>query len=393
MINLLPEKLELAAVVAAPHLEPFSEPMVAFVKAVSEALLHDPAMRAHPELLAFAHWFRPAALASLQTSFGAKGMLRRPRGVVLHMAPSNVDAMFVYPWFLSLLLGNRNVVRLSQRRGAAVGALLAVITKLLQRDELRALSDRSLVVSYDHDAAITQQLSAACRVRMIWGGDETVRALRAVPLPPSATEIVFSDRFSLAALSAPNVLALDDARLERLARDFCADALWFDQLACSSPRAVVWVGSAAAATAAQARFWPVVEQRAGRYPGLAQPTNVVTRFATACHLAAAHGALRVTQSKLTRVQVERLDSGQRAAHAGAGVFLELCCRDTPALAAQLTEADQTLVHFGFELPALQPCVERGIDRIVPIGEALKFETTWDGIDLLRALTKECVLRG
>ena len=42
-----------------------------------------------------------------------------------------------------------------------------------------------------------------------WGGDETVRTVRQVPLAPMANELAFPERFSLAAFSTTAVLALD----------------------------------------------------------------------------------------------------------------------------------------------------------------------------------------
>ena len=33
----------------------------------------------------------------------------------------------------------------------------------------------------------------------------------------------------------------------------------------------------------------------------------------------------------------------------------------------------------------------GIDRVVPIGQALNFDTLWDGYDLIRMLTRTVVI--
>ena len=49
---------------------------------------------------------------------------------------------------------------------------------------------------------INDYLSSMCDLRVIWGGDETIRNLRMSPLPARATEIVFADRYSLAVIDA-----------------------------------------------------------------------------------------------------------------------------------------------------------------------------------------------
>ena len=81
-----------------------------------------------------------------------------------------------------------------------------------------------------------------CDARVLWGGNEAIAALRALPLAPTATELVFPDRFSLAAMSAEAVLALDDAGLDRLRERFYRDVVPFGGQACSSPRILAWIG-------------------------------------------------------------------------------------------------------------------------------------------------------
>lgn len=387
----------LARVVAAPRLPPFAPALVEFVSAVSAETLADRSMRAYPELLALAHWFRPAELRRLQLDYASQSSSHHStaRGTVFHVAPSNVDSMFVYPWLIALLLGNKNIVRISRRHGEASEALLATIARVLERPGMSAMLERSLVVTYDHQEDTTRALSEVCDVRAIWGSDETIRSVRAVALPVQATEITFSDRFSLALLAAEVVAGLSERALAQLAHAFCNDCLWFDQLACSSPRAVVWLGSAARVEQAKQHFWPAVSKRAAQFTQLTQPALAVTRLATACHAAAALGGGPVTYDHaagLARVQIPSLEPQHRVAHQGAGLFFETCCQETRELAAWLRPVDQTLVHFGVDGRALEALVDHGLDRIVPVGDALHFETTWDGVDLMRAFTRECVLR-
>jgi len=58
--------------------------------------------------------------------------------------------------------------------------------------------------------------------------------------------------------------------------------------------------------------------------------------------------------------------------------------------------DQTLAHAGFDAQTLEAFARRagarGLDRVVPIGEALAFEPTWDGFDVLADVTRVVTLR-
>ena len=53
--------------------------------------------------------------------------------------------------------------------------------------------------------------------------------------------------------------------------------------------------------------------------------------------------------------------------------------------------DQTLSQYGFTMSDLDDFVTvlagRGIDRIVPFGQALTFAGTWDGFNLLHEFTR------
>ena len=104
------------------------------------------------------------------------------------------------------------------------------------------LKNSMTVLRYGHDSEITAKLSAMCDVRVIWGGNAAVAAIRSVPLPYHAKEIAFPDRSSLAVVDAERYLSLEETPSQELARAFYNDVFWFDQMACSSPRQIVWVG-------------------------------------------------------------------------------------------------------------------------------------------------------
>jgi hypothetical protein len=78
-------------------------------------------------------------------------------------------------------------------------------------------------------------------------------------------------------------------------------------------------------------------------------------------------------------------------HPGAGLFFEARVQELAELAGFVSRKDQTLTAHGFsegELTGFARSLHgRGIDRIVPFGEALSFGSLWDGYDLLAELTR------
>src|SRR4051812_22997102 len=173
--------------------EPFATKRMDTLARLSAGLLADPVLRQDPASVSVAYWLRRAQLARLAKEHAQRAatepdVVRVPVGRVLHMAPSNVDTLFLYSWALAYLCGNASIVRLSQEQGIIVTALLRVIDAVAAVDvELR---ESNRFVTYGHDDSITSALSEWCAHRIIWGGDEAVAAIRPLPLRPHASERV-----------------------------------------------------------------------------------------------------------------------------------------------------------------------------------------------------------
>jgi hypothetical protein len=257
-----PRGQSLDAVVSSSPLQPFSPAATSFLDALSEALLRSPAIRPFPELMALGFWMRPASIRRLAARHGWSADHGAPdtpvlkaRGTAFHIAPANVDTIFVYSWMVSLLAGNANVIRLSRKTTPQTDLLIEIVSKLLDQPPHVAVRERTLLVRFEPHPETTAHFSSHCDVRVVWGGDATVRAIRQAPLPPLSTELVFGDRFSIAIVDAPTWLAAAPLTRERAVRGFVNDGYWFMQMACSSPRLVVWIGDSDAVSRARAEFW------------------------------------------------------------------------------------------------------------------------------------------
>lgn len=373
---------------------PFSEPLTKFVAAFSERVLVNHKFRRYPDLVALAFWMRPAHLKQLRERFESEtfGRIRIPRGLVFHLAPANVDTLFAYSLLLSLLLGNRNIVRLSRRDNPVQKEILSIFRELLQQREFAGLADHLLVVRYNHDEQITTALSDRCDCRVIWGGDQTVQQISALPLPPTSTEIKFANKWSMALISAEPLLQLDAATLEKLAQAFINDCYWYGQAACSSPRIVFWRGHSEKIGIAQERFWPVVEKLLPDFDHRLSAADFVSKLAVCCEIAASSNCTvsPAANNLLTRVQLSKLSSQYLEQHCSGGMFFEANISNLTEIRPLLQRQIQTLTCFGIdqqELLDLAYSVPEGIDRIVPIGQALDFNVIWDGYNLFEELTR------
>jgi len=375
---------------------PFDPSVVDACIEMSQRILRDPAARRFPELLALAYWMRKAELHRLREQFD---LLRRedrllvPCGTVFHLPPRNVDTMFVYSWLLSALTGNCNVIRLSRERSASTEALLAYFSEALEQAALPA-REMTWIVSYGHEEEPTETFSSLCDMRVIWGGDRTVSAVRRITLSPHAREIVFGDRFSLAAINAAPYLKLDEGRRGALAKRFFDDSFWFDQMACSSPRLVVWCGVPSDRSSASADFFPRVNEYATRQTST-QPGQSMHRFMTSCSAILDRPVTECRRFPALSVLTLGTLSDFNRDHPGGGVFFEFHVEHLVEIAPALRRQDQTLTWFGFEADELKNLAShlngRALDRIVPFGQALQFGRFWDANDLLQSFCRQVFL--
>jgi hypothetical protein len=254
------------------------------------------------------------------------------------------------------------------------------------------------MLRYGHEREISAAISAAADVRIIWGGDETVRTIRAIPVGPQCKEITFPDRYSFAVLDAAKYLALDEAARAKIAEQFYNDTFWFDQMACSSPRVVVWCGTVDDARRAGMTFFAQLREQVGRKGYALDAGARLNKFTFACRSILDRNAAEYEEwgSAITvlRLDEDRLLSRE---HCGGGLLFQAHLPRLQDLTPSILRRDQTLTYFGFGADELREFAlglnGRGVDRIVPVGQALNFEHRWDGYDLFYELTRQVVIRG
>jgi hypothetical protein len=379
--------------------EPFAEPRMHTLARLSAALLADPVLRHDPASVSVAYWLRRAQLARLAQEHGRRAaaepdVVRVPVGRVLHLAPANVDTLFIYSWALAYLCGNASVVRLSQESSAIVDALLGVIDSVASDDvELRS-SNR--FITYGHDDAITGALSAWCAHRVIWGGDQTVSAIRPIPLPSHASERVFGSKYSLAAIDAERYRAAPEEQRARLAAGFFNDLFWFDQMACSSPHVVFWIGMPEAAAVAAQDFERALQAEVARRQFRPTVSSAVHRRTYAFGLAASSDvSVTLEHPGFVGVHVHDRTTLDKDV-CGGGLFRHVAVPQLSELLEFIDEGDQTLTHWGLGDDALRAfsldAGSRGLDRLVPIGEALAFDVVWDGFHLIDDMLRRVRVR-
>jgi hypothetical protein len=374
----------------SPQQLPFSDEVVNFVSDFSLALSRG--AKGFAEIQALAYWMRKASIMRLKESFEeltSKETHLMPRGLVFHIPPANVDTIFIYSLVLSLICGNKNLVRLSSRTTQGSDLMIEILNQTLKK--FPNISAGISMISYPHDKQITDLISKHTDTRVIWGGDKTISSVRESPLPVHSTELSFADRFSMAAINNSAYASLGETGKEKLVESFYNDSYWFDQMGCSSPRLLIWVGEINY-TNNLSNFFIRLERLTEKKKYSSDTATVIAKLASSYSTAIGSddSSISTYGNNITVVNTSEFPQ-IRGVFCGGGLFHVWNTDQLLNLSNHLDRKDQTLSVFGFTNDELQSFVHnaagRGIDRIVDIGAALNFDRFWDGNDLLQSFTR------
>lgn len=372
----------------------FDDDVMYALNVLSVALLKDKRSRQYPDVITFAFFCRKTNLNELKKRF-CNDDIRLGRGLIFHIAPSNVPINFGYSMVVGLLAGNNNIVRVSNKDFPQVDLIADVMNSLYEHGDAEALA-RVALVRYDHtDAASTDYFSSLCNARVIWGGDATIAKIRESAIPARSFDVCFADRYSIAAINAESLVKEKD--MHRVAEGFYNDTYLFDQNACSAPHLVVWTGMEDNIIKAKALFWDavheVVQHKYHFQPVMAvDKQTAMFRQAVAMDIADACDK----DNLLRRVKIADLNSEIDKYKCTCGYFTEYNAASLDELDKIIKNKYQTLAYYGYTEAELKEFVLKnklyGIDRIVSIGKTTDFDLVWDGYNLIDTLSREISIK-
>jgi hypothetical protein len=367
---------------------PFSDEVIEFLHALSSIILQNKEAKRYPDIMTFAFYCRRANVLALKKEYSSEE-LRLGRGIVFHIAPSNVPVNFAYSMVVGLLSGNCNIVRVPTQKFPQIDIVISAITFL--SEQYCSVTEKIVLVRYEKTHEATAFLSGFCDVRIIWGGDSTIAQIRENPIPARSFDVTFADRYSLAVINAD--ILVNEFEMSNIAESFYNDTYLFDQNACTAPHLLVWIGDRKNIQVAQTKFWESVHNVVEKKYNL-QPVIAVNKLA-----AFYRQAIRMPVKKETikdnliwRVALEELIENIDAFRCAGGYFTEYIASSLDEIAPIINNKYQTLAYYGVSKKELVNFVASnrlpGLDRLVPIGSTLNFSLTWDGYDLIRTLTRK-----
>jgi hypothetical protein len=375
----------------------FDERVVSFFNELSISILRNNQLNRIPATAALGFWLRKSHINQIisqnQHLLKGKNIHVSPSGTVFHICPSNVDTMFLYSLAISLLAGNKNILRISQRvSDPLLDIIFNLINEVVSRKEFEFLQEYLSIVTYGHDDEINNYFSQLADVRILWGGDSTINTFKKFTSGPRTRDIAFADRISCAVFNAGTFLSADQKTKVETARKFFNDSYTFDQLGCSSPQHIFILGSEFEKEAFETEFYSTLERFAKE-----NYNNDITSIASlklnklaedSINIPSVTGAIK-DNNYLYFINLES-NHPELIHSCGAGFFYVQHLDQLSDLKNLITKKLQTIVYYGLTQDDIAVITEiskgKGIDRIVPVGSALDFEYIWDGYNLLDELT-------
>ncbi|MFQ3250125.1 MAG: hypothetical protein ACI9O6_001949 [Glaciecola sp.] len=392
----------------------FSAQARSFIEHLSKSLLKDARCKQYPELIALGFWLRKGNLKklTLQQGFGTafdsashdiEARSRKPLGIAVHFTPANVDTMFIYSWVTALLLGNCNIVRVASKDSDQQNLLLEIITQLFSEAEHQDIANRNYFITYSKDGEGTSILCAHADARLIWGGDTSVAAILSHSAAETCVDLCFADKFSA------TILANMEDNIDEVAQLMWRDTQPYLQQACSSPRLIYCVLEGKADKTQLQNLLLKLNQYAknNSQSGWYSVSQANEHLVTAQHIMARDerearelcdsqtSPELLVHASVAGLLVADVHDDMLELHTGNGFFICKICDSVEMVFDDIAKLNnsklQTLSYYKLApdelLKQKQGKSILGIDRIVPLGQALDFSFYWDGYDLLHELSR------
>lgn len=373
---------------------PFDDKIIEFFNSLSKELMNNTKAKKYSDVITFAFFIRKNNVLKLKERYNAQTCMKLGLGNAFHIAPSNVPVNFAYSLFASLICGNANTVKVSNKEFEQVNIICdSIKTVLIEYDDIKPYIN---IIRYNNEKDINDMLSSICDIRIIWGGNDTINTIRQSKIKERTREITFSDRYSLAVIDIDYYNILDDKYKSSVMSNFYNDTYLSDQNACTSPRLLCFVG-ASAVDDFYSRLYDLVKDKYDFKDIFASNKYVsVTTFITSLKNYNAK-LLRVNNSNLIyRVLIDNdllLDEKLIDYKGNCGTFLEVHYRNMSDLLKleKLCNDNsiQTISYLGDSnmFNDLLSLKLKGIDRVVPIGKTMDFDLLWDGYNLFEMFTR------
>lgn len=369
---------------------PFSNDIIKFLSNFSIQLNKENKNFKFADISSLVFWCREKNLIRLKKKYNQKNKIGL--GIIFHITPSNVPTNFCYSLIFGLLTGNTNIVKVPSQKFDQIKIICDALKKTMKINS--RLNNRIIIVKYNSEEdQITDYFSKKCIVRIIWGGDTTIKNVRRFELKPRAKDITFSNRYSISLINLDkinNYKIKDEIRI--LIKNFYNDTFLNDQNACTTPHLIVWLGKKKNFIDL---FWNELlkfVKKNYEYKSI----NFLEKYTMLLnHILRLDNISQLTnyENLIYRIRLKSINNLNHLNVGKWGLFFEFNSKNLKILNTFINENYQTITYYGLPKEKILNYILvnklNGVDRIVPIGQSMNMDDLfWDGHDLFSALTRE-----
>ena len=374
-------------------IKPFDDVVCNFLSSLSKNINNSNLLKDYSDIKTFAFMCRKSNIEKLKSKIN-QNEFRRGLGLLFHITPSNIPTNFAYSLLFGVLSGNTNVIKVPSKKFPQIDLICKFIKVTLKKyKKVRKMIN---IVRYQNNDEFTKSISSKCDGRLIWGGDKTINEIRKFPMKEISRDIAFANRNSICLMNSSEILKLNKKDLNRLVQKFYNDTFLVDQNACSSPHVIFWYGNKT--NKAKIKFWTELHYFAKsnynleyassfyKYDRLLSDILTNTNYINHTNYG---GYIYCINLKNKHINLTDLVSRW-------GYFYQFDIKNINMVLNFSNNNTQTLTYFGFKKEMILKNFDlkyfKGIDRIVPVGQALDINLNWDGYDVINALTRIIDLR-
>ena len=375
--------------------EPFDSVIIDFLNDFSNYLKKYKKISKYPDLIYLMFWCTKKRIELLLNNY-KENEIRLGRGLIFHICPSNVPTNFVYSFFFGLISGNSNIVKLPSKSFIEKDIILSAFSFLFKKKKYQKIKNSNYFIKYNNENDLTEKISSISDGRVIWGGDKTINEIRKIWIPERCTEITFPDRYSLSLINIDKLKNENKSSIKIIAKKFYYDSYTMNQSACNSPHFVFWVGKKNIKI--QNIFWNTLNQIVKK-KFIFDDIHVVDKYSNLIDNIINQKKFRYIKrfdNSLYVLDVDKNTNDIENIRGVNGTFFQKNINQINDLNKFITKKCQTVTYFGFEKNSLKNFLLNnnlpGIDRIVPIGNAMEIDILWDGYDVIKSLSRVISLK-
>jgi len=390
-MNRLRTNLDIENIIKQNPYKVFDDRIIIFLSNLSDRIIKLNTINKYPDLLSFAFFIRKRNLFKLKKEYlENQKSLYLGLGLAFHIAPSNVPLNFAYSLVAALICGNPSVVRISSKRFEQAEILICAIN-----EELKSMVYPKMftLVQYDHDDKLNEYLSKSSRIRLLWGGNETINIFKKFLVQPNVIDITFPNRYSITLIDANYYNNSCEPKI--VAQKFYNDVYTFDQNACTSPRAIFWLGEEKIVKLAKIKFWNEMKNCILKNNYTSSQGVGVRHFKISAKYAATNLVTFCGDQSGKGMNVYDVNSFSKEIfdfHPGEGLFFQIHLNSLESLKKFITDECQTLSVLMNDKKLIMHWLEKsclkGIDRVCNVGASSNFSLNWDGKNLFYYMTRK-----